>query len=209
MKSSHPWCSGHCSVQVSSTFCSLSWTKCEQGCHPAPTEARMRPHPHAASARFPCTARAMHLPTSYLPCSQKPLSHHWLTPADTAELEMGTRSTEDGSCSGHGVAHVLWSRPGPMSTSWGWVSGPPPCCTPHCDRVGAEARWPQPRHSGLREAPLWPSEVPRVIPPHRNEQRSLQDTPSPSQTHTPAPTHTHIHTHTPTHTVLWTCIYRP
>lgn len=86
-----------------------------------------------------------------------------------------------------------------MSTSWGWVSGAPPCCTPHCDRVGAEARWPQPRHSGLREALLRPSEVPRVIPPHRNEQRSLQDTPSPSQTHTPAPTHTHTHTHTYTH----------
>lgn len=33
VKSSHPRCSGRGSVQVASTSRSLSWTKCEQGCH--------------------------------------------------------------------------------------------------------------------------------------------------------------------------------
>lgn len=62
--------------------------------------AGLSPSPNRGQggASPPCTARVIHLPTSYLPCSQKPLSHHWLTPADIAELEMGTWSAEDGSC---------------------------------------------------------------------------------------------------------------
>lgn len=71
-----------------------------------------------------------------------------------------------------------------------------------------EAGWPEPRHSGLREAHLQPSEVPRVIPPYQNEERSLQDTPCPSQTHTLVPTRPHTHPHPHTH-CPGDFIYRP
>jgi len=61
-----------------------------------------------------------------------------------------------------------------------------------------------------QEAHLQPSEVPRVIPPHQNEQRSLRDTSNPPQTHTPpTPTHTHTHTytHTHTHALSWGLVF--
>lgn len=102
-----------------------------------------------------------------------------------------------------GTSPKPWPRA--VSTSHAWVSGASLCCSPCCDKVGTEAGWPQPRHSGPRKpiySPLRSRGSFLLTKMSRGLCKIPQIHPKPTP---PTPTHTHTHTlswglylHTPT-----------
>lgn len=215
MKVSHPRHSGCSSSQGSTAYSALSPEPMQAGLSCSPNGAwrqrqpalhlkRERPPSPLVPTQLPPTARTRLLPNlvpsmllrSYqhtigqfqLTCSRVRSGHPECCRRQTATLvvtvDRGLLSTlESAQSSSQGLGAP--ARPRSLGFS---VLHPTPW------KGGGGSRMATTKALWAQEAHLQPSEVPRVVPPRQNEQRSLKDIPHLPQTHTPAPTHTHTHT---------------